>query len=144
MATDRKVKATVKSDNGFYVGDVCYQMSDEDYFGNWSEDFNNFEGEHEIRGHKFAVAETAYGDGEYVDNECHRYGVDAGDIGILPLDLCQSKDVTELNRDGRYVDANQAECTAHGGVIDISFDNGIRIHIDTRDAENEQEEYDEE
>ncbi len=31
MATEKKVQATLKSAIGFYIGDVCYAMSDEDY-----------------------------------------------------------------------------------------------------------------
>lgn len=72
MATDMKVEAEVTSEKGFYVGDVCYQMTDKDYYGDWSNDFEDFEGEHELHGHKFAIGGTKYGDGVYEDQNGHR------------------------------------------------------------------------
>lgn len=141
MASTMKVKAEITSKKGFYVGDVCYQMTDEDYNADWSNDFEDFEGEHEIHGHKFAIGGTKYGDGEYEDQYGHRYGVDAGNIGILPYELCESKDEKEIAKFGRFVNANKATFTAEDGVIEIEFDDGQHIYINTDDYEEDEEDY---
>lgn len=145
MATKNIVKGEVTSEKGFYVGDVCYQMTDEDYEADWSNDFNNFEGVHEIHGHTFAIGGTKYGDGEYYDQHGNRYGVDAGDIGILPYELCKDKDIRAIERLGKFIGARHATFTAEDGKIEIEFDNGEYIYIDTDDCvDEEDEEYDEE
>ncbi len=141
MASNMKVNAEITSEKGFYVGDVCYQMTDEDYNADWSNDFEDFEGEHEIHGHKFAIGGTAYGDGEYEDQYGHRYGVDAGNIGILPYELCESKDINEIARYGRFIEAKKANYTAEDGVIEITFDNGEYICINTGYEEEDDEDY---
>ena len=139
MATDMKVEAEEKSEKGFYVGDVCYQMTDKDYYGDWSNDFEDFEGEHELHGHKFAIGGTKYGDGVYEDQNGHRYGVDAGHIGILPYELCESKDVNEIARCGQFIEAKKATFNAEDGVIEIKFDNGEYIYINTGDYEEDED-----
>lgn len=145
MATKSIVKGEVTSKKGFYVGDVCYQMTDEDYEADWSNDFNDFEGVHEIHGHTFAIGGTKYGDGEYYDQHGNSYGVDAGNIGILPYELCKDKAISEIDKCGRFIEAKSAEFTAEDGVIEIEFDNGEYISIDTDDCvAEEDEEYDEE
>ena len=139
MATDMKVEAEVTSEKGFYVGDVCYQMTDKDYYGDWSNDFEDLEGEHELHGHKFAIGGTKYGDGVYEDQNGHRYGVDAGNIGILPYELCESKDVNEIARCGQFIEAKKATFNAEDGVIEIKFDNGEYIYINTGDYEEDED-----
>lgn len=140
MATERKVQATLKSKIGFYIGDVCYAMSDEDYDGEWhKEDYSDFEGEHELRGHKFAIGGTAYGDGEYEDQIGHRYGVDSGTIGILPYELCEKKNPYELDKLGRFVRAMTATFTAEDGEFDIKVGSEC-YHINTNDEYDEDEE----
>ena len=136
MATDRKIMAALTSEEGFYVGDVCYQMSDEDYDADWHKpDYSDFEGEHELRGHKFAIGGTAYGDGCYEDEHGHRYSVDSGTIGILPAELCQNKD--RMNDLGKFVNAKNAWFESEDGAFKIRFDTGEEIKIDTGDEEED-------
>lgn len=140
MTMERKVQATLKSKIGFYIGDVCYAMSDEDYDGEWhKDDYSDFEGEHELRGHKFAIGGTAYGDGEYEDQIGHRYGVDSGTIGILPYELCEKKNPYELDKLGRFVRATSATFTAEDGEFDIEVGSEC-YHINTNDEYDEDEE----
>ncbi|MBD5099810.1 MAG: hypothetical protein HDT29_00680 [Clostridiales bacterium] len=141
MASAIKVTAEVTSKKGFYVGDICYQMTDENYYADWSNDFNDFEGEHEIHGYKFGVGGTKYGDGCYEDQYGHTYGVDAGNIGILPYEICESKNVEEIAKYGRFIEATKATFTAEDGIIEIEFDNGEYIYINTGDYDEEDEEY---
>ena len=71
--------ATVKSGKGFYIGDVCYVLGNRVYFEEWGHARRFAKGvcKDSKTGFSFAVAETAYGDGGYVDGEGNVYGVDA-------------------------------------------------------------------
>ena len=146
MAATVTVRAKLTSKIGFYIGDVCYEMTDEDYYADWSNNFEDFEGEHELRGHKFAIGGTAYGDGEYEDQYGHRYGVDSGTIGILPYELCKDKNISELDRYGRFVRATSATFTAEDGEFDIKLNTQQSYHISTNDYEEDEEDdyYDDE
>lgn len=122
----------------YYVGDVCYVVKREDwmpllekskYFncettGQWGGEYNGF---------PMFVASTAYGDGEYRDDFFRKYLVDAGVIGIMPVEALTK------NPEGQ------------GGQI-ITFPHNFEVHamkgvfhfgdvyIDTS-GEEEEEEY---
>ena len=86
-------KFSIKSKTGFYIGDICYVLNDDVYHGVWGG--NNYEpGEYEVpqTGMRFAVVNTAFGDGCYYGIFGAEYGVDAGCIGIVPLELCEDTD----------------------------------------------------
>jgi hypothetical protein len=84
----------------YYVGDLCYVLHDE-----WDEvcslmfkgraDGGCNQGEFNLKdGRRFAVYNTAYGDGTYVDNLGNEYWVDAGCIGcimVADIDLTESQ-----------------------------------------------------
>lgn len=40
-----------------------------------------------VKGMRIAASRTAYGDGEYYDQDKHIYGVDAGLLGAVPVEL---------------------------------------------------------
>lgn len=73
----------------YYVGDLCYVLHDE-----WDEVcsliINNgrcLQGEFNLKdGRRFAIYNTAYGDGTYVDGQGREYYVDAGCIGAIAMD----------------------------------------------------------
>lgn len=76
----------------YYVGDLCYVLHDE-----WDEvcelmfagrkDGGCNQGEFNLKdGRRFAVYNTAYGDGTYVDGQGREYYVDAGCIGCILVD----------------------------------------------------------
>lgn len=46
----------------------------------------------EFEGHKCAAFSTLYGDGVYDSNQGHALGVDAGLIGLIPMELCVKGD----------------------------------------------------
>lgn len=70
----------------YYVGDLCYVLSEDDY-DEIVCTFQYNDGEvYTINGFTFAWAHTAYGDGCYTDSEGNHYPVDAGLIGILRVD----------------------------------------------------------
>jgi len=71
----------------YYVGDLCYVINET----NWDElldTTNYFEGGSFIFKDKEGfVANTAYGDGRYYDDEGREYCVDAGLIGVIPFEI---------------------------------------------------------
>lgn len=84
-------KVTVQVPAGQYVlGDPCYTVPDE----NWGEllesckFFENPIGEVKVddKVHKVLAFRTAYGDGTYRDNKGNEYPVDAGLIGLVPIE----------------------------------------------------------
>jgi hypothetical protein len=83
----------------YYIGDLCYVMHDE-----WDEvcgficDHERgsaIEGEFTLKdGRRFAVYNTAYGDGVYYDQHDNDYGVDAGVIGCI-----RTADISESDKE---------------------------------------------
>lgn len=78
----------------YYIGDLCYVMHKEwdevcEYICDWTDSGKVTEGEFTLKdGRRFAVYNTAYGDGCYDDQYGNSYGVDAGVIGcILTSDI---------------------------------------------------------
>jgi hypothetical protein len=118
----------------YYIGDLCYVLSDEIYdkvFGGegyepglyTQKGTNNF----------FLVDGTAYGDGMYFSSDQREFGVDAGIIGITPVN-CMAKN------DGGgqiYTFKDPVECRFKNGLF--SFTSGSkRITIDTRGGDDEE------
>ena len=84
------------SKKGFYVGDICYAMPNRLYHEFWGDELGFASGVHLVpkneilpsgAGFFFAVDNTAWGDGCLRDNSRREYDVDAGVIGMLPLEL---------------------------------------------------------
>ena len=118
----------MKSDKGFYIGDICYALSDVIYEKFWGGVYSYADGEFEIDGYSFAVGSTAYGDGIHYDSDCHKYPVDAGVIGLVPLEL-----VSKESKFGFVFDVpGEAEFKCKDGVFDITLPRDVSIHIDTR------------
>ena len=125
------VKGSIHSDIGFYVGDICYVLSEEHYHGFWGKRNEYKDGVYKIdeKGLGFAVAGTAYGDGNYSDKRCNIYGVDAGVIGLVPLELV--KEDADLELGMVFKGEGEAVIEADGGVFDITLPGDKQIMIDT-------------
>ena len=134
------VHGHIKSERGFYVGDICYQLKDEFYDGLWINDYDGADGIDEIAGYRIGVGGTAYGDGDYQGSDGKRYGVDAGVIGVVPYELCKDTDEEEIGKLGRFVKAKDCEFEAEDGYFTFKFDDGTYITIDTRDEEDDEDE----
>lgn len=74
----------------YYVGDLCYVLGDK-----WDEvcevtitkDHQCLEGGFQLKdGTVFTMFGTAWGDGEYQDQEGNSYGVDSGTIGCVSIE----------------------------------------------------------
>lgn len=132
------ITGKIKSNKGFYVGDICYALDDTTYDEVWG-GANYEDGIYEVpgQGFSFAVAGTKYGDGTYYDDGGHSYPVDAGCIGIVPLELCGK------GTDGGQVFdiPGEADFEACDGVFDITLPTRETIHINTDDEEDEDEDW---
>lgn len=128
------MKGTITSEKGFYIGDICYVLADKLYHGVWGKNgYTDGECADPETGLKFAVASTAYGDGEYEGSDGNYYGVDAGVIGIVPLELVEKKGGLKLG--SVHECAGSAEMSAEGGCFVFTLPNGEEIVILTGDID---------
>lgn len=87
------IQGTIRSSVGFYIGDICYFMNRSLYHGVWIDQLDFGDGVFEDvggTGYGFAVASTAYGDGSYRGTDGTNFGVDAGVLGAVPMELAQA------------------------------------------------------
>lgn len=144
-----KVQGTVTSKKGFYVGDPCYVLSEDNYDGVFgANDYQDGQytgktlNDEEFN---FILAGTKYGDGEYYDNRGNTYGVDAGILGVVPIELClkdnKEMSIEELDRLGKYFPGTEAEFEAGDGIFYITI-GSTDLVIDT--DEEDWDDYDDE
>lgn len=139
----------------FFIGDICYALKDEIYDGVWgSNDYKDglFDtGVTDSVGSpvKFFVCSTAYGDGSYHGTNGKSFPVDAGNIGVVPVELWGSdKDEESLNKLGLVVEDSyiDAYVTEHSTFIFLGPNTEIfQIPTDDRfeDDDEDEEYYDE-
>ena len=132
----KEINATIKSNQGFYIGDPCYALADNVYDGVWGE--HGYEdGKITVGEHAFVVAGTAYGDGCYYDQHYNSYGVDSGTIALIPLELVVKRTCEELSELGRIIkESGEAEFTAQNGIFEIET-NEYNVKIDTNFEDEE-------
>lgn len=94
---------TIKSKGEYYIGDICYVLSDDVYHDFWGRQHSFNDGSFTVPKSKlsFATVSTDHGDGTYKDQYGMIYPVDAGNIGIVPIELCSK---TEGLNEGRVSD----------------------------------------
>ena len=114
----------------YYVGDLCYVMTDEEWtqFCNITIQGNNVnDGEFELPdGRRFATYCTKHGDGRYKDQYGNGYSVDAGLIGCIKLaDIKADKynDISQLGTIRKF----EYDFTTSGGRGDRQWDGVICI-----------------
>ena len=142
-ARTQQIIGSVKSDKGFYIGDICYVLDDSIYRGIWAKEHNFDDGCFEVpgTGYSFAVGSTAYGDGCYCDEHGNRYGVDAGVIGIVPLELCSTKGGTSLGSVFETPGEARFEMFEGRFKFDLPGMNVVNINTGDDDEDEEEEEY---
>ena len=129
------VEGVVSSKKGFVITDICYVLSRDVYFDFWIEKKDGADGIFEVNGFSFAVGSTAYGDGLYIDNYGNKYPVDAGIIGLVPLELVGKKDGLRLG--AVFSTPGEAKFKSENGIFDITLPNGEEIHINTENDDPE-------
>lgn len=132
----RQTTGIIHSEKGFYIGDICYVLNEDVYDKVWGgADYKD--GKYDVpgTGQQFIVAATAWGDGFYEDGEHHEYPVDAGNIGLVPLELVERP----YSQHGRVIEEpGDATYTAEDGVFIITLPSGKTVSIDTNDEEFEE------
>lgn len=130
----------------YYVGDLCYVMSDEEWdeFCSLTIKGNNcIDGEFNLRdGRRFATYGTKFGDGEYRDQFGNTYSVDAGLIGCIRFEDIKTVKYEDFERLGKIIEYKSDFVTA-GGRQNDDWDGVIQIgelRIDT-DPVFEEEDY---
>lgn len=113
VGKNKNTRATMPSGT-YFIGDPCYilqnadAITDNDEWGKivdmlFDKDGHHIDGQFEWKGRKIYIAGTAYGDGLYTDQENHRYSVDAGLLGAIPIEFCLPGNLKELKRLGQIV-----------------------------------------
>lgn len=124
----------------YYVGDLCYVMNDEE----WREVCNLTLSHNEVNegeftlpdGRRFAMYNTAWGDGTYQDQTGNYYSVDSGTIGCIKWSDVKTHKYEHIMELGVLHEFDSAfETGSSDGEIRIG-----RIYIDTDpDYEDEDE-----
>lgn len=125
------MKVTVKPGR-YFLGDPCYAvpdhlwhllLKDADYFEKTPAG--------KVENHEVVSFHTAYGDGVYFDDDGNEFGVDAGMIGLTPVELIKINPRypdDSLDGLGRFVEFDKVtECSGNRGILKFGD-----ITIDTR------------
>lgn len=130
----------------YYVGDLCYVFNRED----WDEVCNLtingnacLEGEFNLPdGRRFAMFGTAWGDGEYEDQNGHKYSVDSGTIGCTLVENISAEKYSNLEELGRIVVFDKDfKVSEDHGTINIG---NLNIETNPDYQDNDEEECEEE
>lgn len=125
------VNGTLRSAIGYYIGDICYVLEDGFYDNWWGNGypkvidptrgcfddglFEDVEG----CGYGFAVCGTGIGDGCYHDtHDTHEFCVDAGVIGMIPVEFLKIHGKPECFLDDGTVDVHTLNY--YGAFIPVS------------------------
>lgn len=121
----------------YYIGDPCYafQGSDWDKILAESDFFSN-----EGKTQNMWAGSTAYGDGTYNDQFGNEYPVDAGLIGIMPIEMCNFGDIRWEN--DQWIDERRI-CRANGEKFEfkpgnvVTFDQDFSVSYDYENGDFE-------
>lgn len=112
----------------YYIGDLCYALSDDIYdniFGGTGYEPGVYE--EKGTGRIFGLARTAYGDGEYPASDGNKFAVDAGIIGICPQSL-----MSKRGRGGHfYTFDTPLQCSFKNGRFSFEWEPYNSLVIDT-------------
>ena len=126
--TEAEVTTATKSAGEYWVGDPCYVVPDDIYQGIWGDEYKFKDGTIDCgNGLSFQVHGTAWGDGEYKGSNGFIYGVDAGVLAIVPMELATKE--RGLDKGTRHK-SSTAKLKYKDGVFNMIFDNET-ITIDT-------------
>ena len=141
----------------YYIGDPCYVISDSsdaegieewhaflDASGILSDSNPTDGGEFEYKGHMVWMNHTAYGDGSYLDQHGNEYGVDAGLIGTVPVEVADKEKLDRTVKD-KYGHLQTFEHNISVEYTDGVFfiTDGVKSVIIDTDPKDDDEIYDE-
>ena len=141
----KKTQSAIVPAGTYYLGDPCYAIIDEDW-GPLLDACNYFQdGNGEIHGFHIVGLSTAYGDGTYLGTDNVEYFVDAGMIGLVPIEYLETRAPRRLKEllrcsYARFITFDkETVCTNENGYLQFG-----KITIDTlneTDEEDEDEDY---
>ena len=127
----------------YYIGDPCYAFNRED----WEEllestDYFQNANPFELRGRSFVAFNTDFGDGDYKGSDGFNYGVDAGLIGAIPIELVDKEKLADIVKFklGRIVEFDSSFYVSTNGEGLLCFGD---IEIDTAAYDEEEDYYEE-
>ena len=127
----------------YYVGDLCYVMTNEEWreFCDITLDGQKVkDGEFEFKdGRRFATYSTAFGDGVYHDQYGHSYSVDAGLIGCILVEDIKANKYDNLLDLGAILEFD-TEFVTSGGRGESGWEGTIQfdyVYIETNPVEEE-------
>ena len=136
---------TITSDKGkgFYVGDPCYVLPDEIYYGIWEDKYNFEDGLIETPEGNWLVHGTLYGDGYY-----DGYSVDSGTLSVIPAHLIAEDKAKDALRFGKIFPGTEAHVQWYGGregIFSVDIQNPrASFNIMTGEYEESEEDWNEE
>ena len=114
----------------YYVGDLCYVMTDEEYKELCSIIIKGnkvINGELQLKdGRQFAIYSTMHGDGVYYDSFGHSYSVDSGSIGCILVEDIKAHKYENILDLGAILDFN-TEFVTGGGKGDKDWEGTIQF-----------------
>ena len=128
------VSAKIRSEKGFYIGDICYVLDDRLYHGVWGDQNGYVDGTFKDpdTGLEVAVAGTAYGDGCYLGSDGAEFPVDAGVIGLVPMELVSREKEPQGGQLGEiFKMPGEAEFIAESGLFTVILPDGNTVEINT-------------
>jgi len=116
----------------YYIGDIAYALKEEFYFGVWAKNkFKNGTVREPSSGRYFAVAGTG-GDGTFKGSNGYEYGVDAGNIGLVPVELSKGKKASKGGTWHKFTKPVRFQATKKK-IIVVSGSSKISISLDSMD-----------
>jgi hypothetical protein len=120
----------------YWVGDPCYSVPN-DLWMDWLEaaDYTFPGREHvlaaRINGQIAVGVATKYGDGSYMDEQGREYGVDAGLLGVVPVEVAENNYANDTA--GRIIEFDREfECYYDDGTVNLG---PVRIHTGDDEAD---------
>lgn len=128
----------------YYIGDICYALSDEVYQKQWGDKYKYACGTHEMTHdglrNVLSVNHTTYGDGTYTDTSNNiDFEVDSGTIGIVPITLCDPQNIIDGKIKGGHIikSITPVMFKSNKGIFEVVFNyNIMKIHIDTNNIDD--------
>ena len=76
----------------YFIGDICYALSDFVYNEIWGDNFGFREGLYNHQKGTFVMGRAMYGNGDYLGTDGRVYAIDSGIVGMVSWDLVDNKD----------------------------------------------------
>ena len=134
----------------YFIGDICYALSDCIIHEIWGEKFNFIDGLYTHQKGTFVMGRAMYGHGDYPGTDGRLYAVDSGIVGMVSWDLVDLKDEKQLCKLGSvhefseivyFCNAKEGRFVISSGKVKLVIDTAPKVYVDFgSDEELEDEE----